>query len=252
MSIKLTCPQCKATNYVNDRLEGREVRCPQCQSQVVVPKLAVLESESSPKIEISRRQAVPEVKVVEVTGLAQGAPLASTAHSPISNDKATASELSSSTSFMDEADEDMPKRPKFHDEELDMTAMVDVTFLLLIFFMVTASFSLQKSIESPRQQSDAPSSNSQQIEVLETDVVTVQINEMGSFLVLAPDWERETPGKQNLIRALREVIGDGSTAYKLAIEVHEAAKLQALVDCMDAGAICDYGEVQVTQVEGFD
>ena len=32
------------------------------------------------------------------------------------------------------------------EEELDMTPMVDVTFLLLIFFMVTASFSLQKSI----------------------------------------------------------------------------------------------------------
>src|SRR5688572_20269137 len=29
--------------------------------------------------------------------------------------------------------------------EMDMTPMVDVTFLLLIFFMVTASFTMQKS-----------------------------------------------------------------------------------------------------------
>ena len=33
------------------------------------------------------------------------------------------------------------------EDELDMTPMVDVTFLLLIFFMVTASFTLQKSLE---------------------------------------------------------------------------------------------------------
>jgi len=37
--------------------------------------------------------------------------------------------------------------------------MVDVTFLLLIFFMVTASFTLQKSIPQPPAASDAPSTN---------------------------------------------------------------------------------------------
>jgi biopolymer transport protein ExbD len=35
------------------------------------------------------------------------------------------------------------------DEEMDLTPMVDVTFLLLIFFMITASFSIQKSLEVP-------------------------------------------------------------------------------------------------------
>ncbi len=41
------------------------------------------------------------------------------------------------------------RRQAAADEELDLTAMVDVVFQLLIFFMVTASFSLQKSIEVP-------------------------------------------------------------------------------------------------------
>ncbi len=36
-------------------------------------------------------------------------------------------------------------RPEF--EEMDLTPMVDVTFLLLIFFMITAAFDLQKSFE---------------------------------------------------------------------------------------------------------
>lgn len=48
----------------------------------------------------------------------------------------------------EEEDEDEPmgrEGPEF--EEMDLTPMVDVTFLLLIFFMITASFSVQKQME---------------------------------------------------------------------------------------------------------
>jgi len=155
-------------------------------------------------------------------------------------------------SLLPEEDDDAPPaRVKRKEDELDMTPMVDVTFLLLIFFMVTASFSLQKSVEMPRQRNELPSSQQEEDEE-EVDMVTVQIDEYGSFLVLAVDWERETPGKQNLITALREAINEVSGGVKLAIEVHEDAKLKYLVDCMDAGAICNYAEIQVTQVDGFD
>ena len=84
-------------------------------------------------------------------------------------------------------------------------------------------------------------------------MVTVQIDEYGSFLVLAADWERETPGKQNLTAALREALGSvGAGAVQLAIEVHEDTQLRYLVDCMDAGTICGYSELKVTQVDGFE
>ncbi|MCA9049176.1 MAG: protein kinase [Planctomycetaceae bacterium] len=42
-------------------------------------------------------------------------------------------------------------------EEMDLTPMVDVTFLLLIFFMITASFNLQKHVEMPPAASDETS-----------------------------------------------------------------------------------------------
>ena len=81
---------------------------------------------------------------------------------------------------------------------MDMTPMVDVTFLLLIFFMVTAAFSLQKSIEMPRQQTDAPSTSVVEEESEDLDMVEVQVDEFGSFLVMAPDWETRDPGKTKL------------------------------------------------------
>ena len=130
--------------------------------------------------------------------------------------------------------------------------MVDVTFLLLIFFMVTAAFSLQKSIEMPKQQTDAPSTSVQEEEVEELDMVELEVDEFGSFLVLAPEWERETPGKQNLISALKEAIAGNQDGMQLNIKVHEMAKLKVLVDAMDAGTIAGFAKLEVMQVEGFD
>lgn len=149
----------------------------------------------------------------------------------------------------DEIDEVLV-RAKKPEEEMDMTPMVDVTFLLLIFFMVTAAFSLQKSIPMPRQQTEAPSSTNQEPED-ETDQVELEIDERGSFLVLAADWERETPGKKNLIAALREASAGSGKDMKLKVKVHESATMKSLVDAMDAGTIAKYSPIEVTQVDQF-
>lgn len=45
-------------------------------------------------------------------------------------------------------------------DELDMTSLVDVTFLLLVFFMITASFSVQKSLQIAAPESDDAASSS--------------------------------------------------------------------------------------------
>lgn len=58
-------------------------------------------------------------------------------------------------SWLEEEDEDFSlgrDEPDF--EEMDLTPMVDVTFLLLIFFMITASFNLQKKIDADPPKSD--------------------------------------------------------------------------------------------------
>jgi biopolymer transport protein ExbD len=58
------------------------------------------------------------------------------------------------------------RRHRNLDEEMDLTPMVDVTFQLLIFFMVSASFSLQKSIEVPTPDPDQKGA-SQQVQTLD-------------------------------------------------------------------------------------
>lgn len=249
MPIQITCVQCGATRRVNDRLAGRRVRCPECDSAVHVPELEV-DQTTQAKFEI-------EVEPVAVETVA-GTPVLDT--TPVSEKSVVSSQPTlesqvATTEEIEEEDEDaldqvLPKsnRPE---EEMDMTPMVDVTFLLLIFFMVTAAFSMQKSIEMPRQQTDLPSTSVVEDEQDELDVVELQVDEFGGFLVMAPDWERETPGKQNLITALKEAIAVATAGMKLKIQVHELAKLESLVDAMDAGTIAGFAELEVTQVEEF-
>ncbi len=249
MSIPVTCPQCGAINKVNRSLAGRRVRCPKCDTAVHVPELE-FDPGSPPPLPEPEPAVAPPTPVVPSAAVDSRS---SQPDSPIAGQPvAAAVPVPDDADLLDEDDdESILQRPKREEEELDMTPMVDVTFLLLIFFMVTAAFSLQKSIEMPRQQTDAPSTTVVEEEEEELDMVEVQVDEFGSFLVLAADWQEETPGKQNLITTLKRA-REGGGETRLVIKVHELCKLQYLVDAMDAGTIAGYAETQVTQVEQFD
>ncbi len=245
MSIEVTCLECGSSHHVNNRLAGRRVRCPKCETAVHVPELEV-----EVNADLSEMDDIPEVEVIEVEPLGVEQPVLVPAVGSAQPASVAPSVVLQDVDD-DEDDEVLPRNPR-PEEEMDMTPMVDVTFLLLIFFMVTAAFSLQKSIEMPRQQTDAPSTSVVEEESEDLDMVEVQVDEFGSFLVMAPEWERETPGKQNLITALKEAISGNSDGMRLVVKVHEMAKLRSLVDAMDAGTIAGYAELEVTQVEEFD
>ena len=63
MSIDVVCIQCGTTNQVNERLAGRRVRCPQCDTVTPVPELDVEDmDEVSDRREIrSRSSSSPEI-----------------------------------------------------------------------------------------------------------------------------------------------------------------------------------------------
>lgn len=254
MAIAFQCIQCGAKHQANDRLAGRRVRCPKCNTANHVPETATAEATVVEAVEAEPVEAEPvavEVAAAVAAPTSKAPAAISTSKKPIDDPVKSATASSGADSSQEDPDMEMPPRKQRDEDELDMTPMVDVTFLLLIFFMVTASFSLQKSIEMPRQQTDAPSTNAVEEDPEELDQVELQIDEVGGFLVLAADWEAETPGKQNLISKLRDARGDGGEA-KLIIKVHEDAKLRFLVDGMDAGTITGYNEVIVTQVDEFN
>ncbi|MCC9599348.1 biopolymer transporter ExbD [Stieleria sp. JC731] len=259
MSIPVTCPQCGAINKVNDSLAGRRVRCPECDTAVHVPEqeavAETIEATPLPGSDVIDAELVEadadEVQVLEAVAVEAEAIPAATPATPRAIPSIPVTDANVAAADLDEDDdEDVLKRKPRDEEELDMTPMVDVTFLLLIFFMVTAAFSLQKSIQMPRQQTDAPSTTVVEQEEEDLTPIELQVDEYGSFLVLAADWQEETPGKQNLVTTLKRANTGGP--MRLVIKVHEMCKLQFLVDAMDAGTIAGFTETQVTQVEEFD
>lgn len=256
MPIEVQCAECGRTHRVNARLAGRSVRCAGCDASVIVPEVVDLPEASTEAEALPRDGEDVDTTVPGASGdrtspdtAADTVPVPGPSGFPPQPEPAPVDDATETVLFHDLEDEDAFRREKREPEEIDMTPMVDVTFLLLIFFMVTASFSLQKSIQVPRQTTDLPSTAPIEEQEDELDPVELEIDEFGGFYVITADFEEETPGKQNLIRTLKRAIGESTEGMQLKIRVHEMAKLQALVDGMDAGTIAGFAEIQVDQVE---
>lgn len=88
-------------------------------------------------------------------------------------------------------EEHLPPRPAFktpaddEDTELDMTPMIDVTFQLIIFFMITATFVVQKTLDMPAATGDeqnAPARAPTLSELRENNII-VAVKADGSIMV---------------------------------------------------------------------
>ena len=154
--------------------------------------------------------------------------------------------------YADEAAIEFRRAGSKNEGELDMTPMVDVTFLLLIFFMVTAAFTMQKSFQVPTPDQDAPSANYQESPD-EDGVITVRIDEYNTFFISAPnlDEEQEAPSEQELLRQLRDAKkGDGGIVPNtLIVEAHGDATHDRVVMAMDAGTEIGIEEVKLRTVD---
>lgn len=135
--------------------------------------------------------------------------------------------------------------------EMDMTPMVDVTFQLLIFFMLTASFVLQRSLEIPKPEKKEASSGQTVEEVAEMDdVVSVRIDENGTYFLSAASLgdDIEIPSEQELIvrlRQARQPDSQGRIPSRLLVQAHGDAIHKRVVSAIDAGNEVGMEKVQL-------
>lgn len=140
-------------------------------------------------------------------------------------------------------------------DEMDLTPMVDVTFLLLIFFMVTASFSLQKTLETPAPRNESPSSQSRTIEDLmdDPDYVVVRIDSYNTCFVTCAAWndEREAPSRQELLVKIQEARSSNpsSPPGTLLVNAHVNAMHEQVVAALDAGNTVGMNQVKLVTTE---
>jgi len=162
MPIQFRCQHCNQKLSITRRRAGSDVKCPACAEPIRVPTLeeasAALAVKAARKSARTAKDETPAEP--ESDSELQRAAVEDRQASPPPEPEHVPPELAELWKvradvdpWQSEEDDDSEEefqilRPAGDESEMDMTPMVDVTFLLLIFFMITASFSLQKSMQT--------------------------------------------------------------------------------------------------------
>ena len=252
MSIRFDCLACKKILVVHDRFEGKVVRCPTCNVEITVPKKIPLGDERRLGLESQREvtngfHSMPS----EVPDFpSESSPIESEAMN-VNTEPTVSRALPQQRSRRSIRNE---RNDSENDVQWDITPMVDVAFLLLIFFMLTASFSIQKAIRTSTPQNEQPSTNAVQIQQSEkVDSLVVQVDEFNAYTVIVSDGEtKEASSKQELIGILKELrIQFGEQLPRIVIQAHLDSMHGATVGCMDAAREAEFTNFQLIAVEGF-
>ena len=118
-----------------------------------------------------------------------------------------------------------PHRHK-HSVLVDMTPLIDVVFLLLIFFMVSTTFDRQTQLKV-----DLPEASATAEEKEEPDVIEVVVDRKGHFYL--DNQELVTHDVATLKRALKKAAG-GRTDMPVRVTSDRQAPFQAVIEVMDA------------------
>lgn len=124
--------------------------------------------------------------------------------------------------------------------EVNLTSLIDVVLLLLIFFMVSTSFVKQSQISIRLPEADSPAVAEEPPERID-----IMITETGTFLVNGRELINNRP--ETIRNALRKVSG-GDTALPLTISADANARHQFVVTAMDVAGRLGFTEINIATV----
>jgi len=212
--LRFRCPSCHRVLAADDRYAGARFRCPGCRNPVTAPRA----EDVLPRQPAAAQAAAPAQAREEETPAVTFGPKGGS------------------------------------DGEIDMTPMIDCVFLLLIFFIVTATFALQKSLEiPPPEQTDKPQ-KARTIEEIEKDesCVVVKIEKDNTIFVEG----NEAPSKQELLNKLREARDqpgpDGEKPSSMIVLADGEAMHETVVMAIDAGNGVGMESVRLATVSDED
>ena len=130
-------------------------------------------------------------------------------------------------------------RPKTQ-PEVNLTSLIDVVLLLLIFFMVSTSFVKQSQIELRLPEADSPAI------VEETpEQIDIMITEVGSYFVNGRELINTRP--ETIRNALQKVSG-GNSQLPLTISADANARHQDVVTAMDVAGRLGFTQINIATV----
>ena len=129
------------------------------------------------------------------------------------------------------------RRQKLDKVGVDLTPLIDVVFLLLIFFMVSTTFTKEThlSIDLPEATGETSADTPEQIEIL--------INEAGEYTINARQLVDESI--DTLKQAIRQV-SDGDTSLPMVITADAQTPHESVVRAMDAAGQMGFIHLSIT------
>jgi biopolymer transport protein ExbD len=124
--------------------------------------------------------------------------------------------------------------------EVNLTSLIDVVLLLLIFFMVSTSFVKQSQISIRLPEAD----NSAVVEEL-PDQLDIMITEQGTYLVNGRELVNNRP--ETIRNALQKISG-GNTSLPLTISADANARHQYVVTAMDVAGKLGFVQISIATV----
>jgi biopolymer transport protein ExbD len=125
-----------------------------------------------------------------------------------------------------------------HEANVELTPLIDVVFLLLIFFMVSTTF-----IRETQLKINLPESSGELQEV-EKGTIEIVVDRLGDYAV--NDRLLVNSEKATLVRALREVQDPDQPSPLVVITADAMAAHQAVVRAMDAAGTVGLTRVSIT------
>jgi len=124
--------------------------------------------------------------------------------------------------------------------EVNMTSLIDVVLLLLIFFMVSTSFVKQSQISI-----HLPEADSTDIVEEVPEQLDIMITEQGTYLVNGRELINNRP--ETIRNALQKISG-GNTSLPLTISADANARHQYVVTAMDVAGRLGFVKISIATV----
>ena len=114
------------------------------------------------------------------------------------------------------------------DPGFQMAPMIDIVFLLLVFFLITAALQqVEKEMELALPEADETQVHSQSL-----SEIIINVKENGDIVIAAKKWEIETLRKR--LAKLARIAGDALPS--VIIRSDAQARMQNVIDVLDACA----------------
>ena len=125
--------------------------------------------------------------------------------------------------------------------EVNLTSLIDVVLLLLIFFMVSTSFVKQSQIAIRLPEADATPPPAEQV----VEQIDIMITEQGVYLINGRELVNNRP--ETIRNALRRV-SDGDFSLPLTISADANARHQYVVTAMDVAGRLGFVQINIATV----